>query len=190
MRFSGASLLAFALAIGPARAQSVDPDCHENAMIVLDASQSMYQLFDAGRSRIEAARMAARRVVPSAARNRSLGLMTFGPGLGDQCSNISVKVPVQRDAAAPILAQMDKIITDGGTPLTGVGLPQSRIGDCLDYGRRRDLRTRSLNIGRSIFAMRRLKLRQLTRTEQSSRQFGFTTCWSLAFQGLQSSEVS
>ena len=117
----------------PCRAQSIEPDCHENAMIVLDASQSMYQVFDAGHSRIEAARMAARRVVPAAARNRSLGLMTFGPGPGDQCSNISLKVPVQRNAAAPILAQMDKLTTDGGTPLTAA---IAAAAEALDYRNR------------------------------------------------------
>lgn len=99
-----------------AQAQTAALSCREDAMVVLDASGSMAQ--PAGIStRIDVARGAIRRIIPAAARQRKLGLMTFGPGASDQCSNITTRVPVQPNAGASILAQIDGITPDGGTPL-------------------------------------------------------------------------
>jgi Ca-activated chloride channel family protein len=86
--------------------------------LILDASGSMNEISKPGTSRIEAARLAGRQIIPGAAKSRRMGLMTFGPGPLDQCSNFSLKVPVQRLAAKLILNEFDSTLIDGGTPLT------------------------------------------------------------------------
>lgn len=107
--------------------------CTDDAILVLDASGSMVQHDRAGTTLIDGARSAARAIVPDAARSRKLGLMTLGPGSGDQCSNVELKVPVQENAAAPILDQIDKIASDGGTPLSKA---VEAAADALDYTRK------------------------------------------------------
>lgn len=108
--------------------------CTDDAMIVFDASGSMIHEAGAEGSQIEVARSAAHKILPTAARNRHLGLITFGPGTSDQCSNISLKVPVQSNAAVPILAELDSIITDGGTPLSAA---VEQAAETLDYKNKR-----------------------------------------------------
>lgn len=88
-------------------------------MLVLDASGSMVQGQDArGISLLEGARSATREVVPAATAFRRMGLMTLGPGPGDQCSNVELRVPVQDQAAQPIIDAVDGLPADGGTPLS------------------------------------------------------------------------
>lgn len=89
-----------------------------DAMLVFDASGSMAQSSDDGRSRIDIAREAATQILPSLSQHRRVGLLTFGPGQSDQCSNIAIRVPVQTRASARILSEIAVITTDGGTPLS------------------------------------------------------------------------
>lgn len=92
--------------------------CTNDAMIVLDASGSMSQGFKGGNSKMEAAKLAAHEVVPISAQHRKLGLLTLGPGRHEQCSNIDVRVPIQKNASKRILDSIDNVGTDGGTPLS------------------------------------------------------------------------
>lgn len=94
--------------------------CTEDAMLVLDASGSMEhgQGAGGGVTLLEGARSAAREVVPAATAFRRMGLMTLGPGPGDQCSNVELRVPVQNKAAQPIIEAVDGLPADGGTPLS------------------------------------------------------------------------
>lgn len=92
--------------------------CTEDAMLVLDASGSMVRKDKVGQSLIEGARDAAKAVVPDAARFRNMGLLTLGPGTGDQCANVEVRVPVQPAAATSIIDEVEKLPADGGTPLS------------------------------------------------------------------------
>lgn len=105
---------------GPALPEAWDGEsCTEDAMLVLDASGSMVQGQDArGISLLEGARSATREVVPAATAFRRMGLMTLGPGPGDQCSNVELRVPVQDQAAQPIIDAVDGLPADGGTPLS------------------------------------------------------------------------
>lgn len=107
--------------------------CTNDAMIVMDASGSMSHRATEGGTRIEVARSVARQIIPISAKMRSLGLLTFGPGSSDQCSNISLKVPVQSNAASRILNEIDTIATDGGTPLS---LAVEKAAEALDYRHR------------------------------------------------------
>ena len=117
-----------------ARAEPRRGTCTDDVMIVFDASGSMIHEAGAEGSQIDIARSAAHKILPAAARNRHMGLMTFGPGTSDQCSNISLKVPVQSNAAVPILAELDSITTDGGTPLSAA---VEQAAEILDYKNRR-----------------------------------------------------
>jgi Ca-activated chloride channel family protein len=110
-----------------------DLTCRDDAMLVLDASGSMVQ--KAGdKTRITMARESIRRVIPSAAHQRRLGLMTFGPGSSDQCSNITTRVPLQSNAAASIIDQVEGIVPDGGTP---IATAIERAANALDYQHRK-----------------------------------------------------
>ncbi len=121
-------------AITVANAEPERGTCTDDVMIVFDASGSMIHETGAEGTQIEVARSAAHTILPAAARNRHMGLMTFGPGVADQCSNISLKVPVQSNAAVPILAELDSITTDGGTPLSAA---VEQAAETLDYKNRR-----------------------------------------------------
>ena len=102
----------------PALSLADEALCSDDAMLVFDASGSMMNLTNGGPTRIELARIAAHQVVPTAAKRRNLGLMTYGPGGGNQCGNISLKVPPRPDAANDILMEIDAIDTAGETPLS------------------------------------------------------------------------
>ncbi len=117
---------------GPALAQEWDAaSCTEDAMLVLDASGSMVQGRGAGGvTLLEGARSATREVVPAATLHRRMGLMTLGPGKGDQCSNIELRVPVQDRAAQPIIDVVEGLPADGGTPLAKA---VEAAADALDY---------------------------------------------------------
>ena len=134
-KFGKALAVALVLALNtPATAQSERSACTDDVMIVFDASGSMVHDTAGEGSQIDLARSAAHKILPGVARNRQMGLMTFGPGPSDQCSNISLKVPVQSNAAAPILAELDSIVTDGGTPLSAA---VEQAAETLNYKNRR-----------------------------------------------------
>lgn len=118
-RFTMAALLLAAMTY-PALPEGWDAEsCTEDAMLVVDASGSMVTSEGGtGTTLLEGARSATREVVPAATQYRRMGLMTLGPGNGDQCSNVELRVPVQDGAAQPIISAVDGLPADGGTPLS------------------------------------------------------------------------
>ena len=119
--------------LGPglsAYARDLDgPPCTEDAMIVFDASGSMSSK-DWGNvnetthavRRIDIVRDALGKILPSVTRFRRVGLVTYGPthnpGLFNQCDNIELDLPPTPDAAARIMALVQRLVPAGGTPLT------------------------------------------------------------------------
>lgn len=105
--------------VSPTLPQGLDAEhCTQDAMLVLDASGSMIHQDGKGSTLLEGARSATREIVPVAAQYRRMGLMTLGPGSGDQCSNVELRVPVQNAAAKSIISAVDQLPADGGTPLS------------------------------------------------------------------------
>lgn len=102
----------------PDPSDASDLNCTEDAMLILDASGSMVQKDKTGEPLLQGAREATRTVVPVAAQHRKMGLVTLGPGQGDQCSNVELRVPVQAAAAQSIIGEVEKLPADGGTPLS------------------------------------------------------------------------
>jgi Ca-activated chloride channel family protein len=89
-------------------------------MLVFDASQSMAaaDADNEGLRRIDSARAALARILPSVAPKRRLGLITYGPGSRAPCANISLQLPPQRDAAKAIQNRVNDLKPAGRTPLT------------------------------------------------------------------------
>ncbi|MGA8691706.1 MAG: VWA domain-containing protein [Methyloceanibacter sp.] len=97
------------------------PPCHEDAMIVFDASGSMSGNETLGipnsRARIDEARSALAQVLPNATKFRRVGLVTYGPGPYNQC-NVKLEFKPTPDAAGPIMSTVNAIVPAGKTPLT------------------------------------------------------------------------
>ena len=97
------------------------PPCHEDAMIVFDASGSMSGNQVLGipnsRARIDEARAALARVLPNATKFRRVGLVSYGPGPWNQC-NVKLDLKPMADAAGPIMSTVNAIVPAGRTPLT------------------------------------------------------------------------
>jgi len=107
------------------KALSGPPICTEDAMIVFDASGSMsgdgwgYGSESANTtSRIEKVRSTLAKVLPSITRWRRLGLITFGPGPYNQCTNITLQLKPTPNAADRILGIVSDLVPAGRTPLT------------------------------------------------------------------------
>ncbi len=113
------------LAAGPAGlAQQTTAQCADDAMLVFDGSGSMaemgYNLLS--QPRIFDAREALRLSLPNITPYRKLGLIIYGPGSADECSNIDLRFKPQRDAASRIIAEVDGLAPAGKTPLTSAVL--------------------------------------------------------------------
>ena len=107
--------------------------CTDDAMIVFDASGSMSGNQILGipnsRARIDEVRSALSEVLPSAAKFRRVGLVTYGPGPYNQC-NVQLDLKPMRDAAKPIMRVLNSLVPAGKTPLTsGV----EKAAEALDY---------------------------------------------------------
>ena len=114
--------LALACPILPASTQEPPvPPCTEDAMIVFDASGSMSGNQVLGipnsRARIDEVRAALAEVLPTAAANRRIGLITYGPGPYNQC-NVKLEFAPKPDAANSILRTVNRLVPAGKTPLT------------------------------------------------------------------------
>jgi len=110
------SLLGF---VGPSSAQH-ETSCTDDAMLVFDASGSMASVGynELYQPRIHDALDAMRRVLPQVTPYRRIGLVTYGPGPKDVCSNIDVRLPPISNAASRIIGELEKLEPDGNTPLT------------------------------------------------------------------------
>lgn len=88
-------------------------------MLVFDGSASMAELgFDIQDStRIVDARQAMRRAMPRIAPYRRIGLLIYGPGPKDACSNIDLRFGPMENAAPRIIADIETLTPNGLTPL-------------------------------------------------------------------------
>jgi Ca-activated chloride channel family protein len=95
-------------------------NCTEDAIIVLDGSGSMAEtgFNNIGDPRIFEAREALRQVVPGVADARRLGLVVYGPGAGESCSNIDLRLSPDWGNGPAILRQADALQPEGETALT------------------------------------------------------------------------
>lgn len=115
----GASLVALILGASAVVAQSKQP-CLDDAMIVFDASKSMAASVgdEKGLRRIDVVRSALANVLPRVAPRRRMGLITYGPGSRDACSNVSLQLKPTSNAATQIMSRVDALKPEGRTPLT------------------------------------------------------------------------
>lgn len=94
--------------------------CADDAFLVFDGSGSMasvgYNEMDF--PRIEDARAAVRKVLPQVAPYRRIGLITYGPGAKDACSNIELRIAPDYNTDRAIIGVLDRLVPDGDTPLT------------------------------------------------------------------------
>lgn len=106
--------------------------CSEDAIVVFDGSGSMsemgFNLMD--EPRIFAARRAIREVMPQVAPVRNLGLLVYGPGPREACDNIDLRFAPIPDAAPRMIAEIDRLMPSGNTPLTA---SVERAAETLDY---------------------------------------------------------
>ena len=101
-------------------AQESPAACTDDAMLVFDGSGSMSAVAHNGLKspRILEARTAIRDSIPRIAPFRRLGLVIFGPGGEDSCSNIDLRFKPQNNAAPRIISDVDQLSPIGETPLT------------------------------------------------------------------------
>lgn len=130
LRILGFSLALTASSIALPAASS----CATDAMLVFDGSASMDELsFDLQKAtRIVDARKAMRDAMPDIAPYRRVGLLVYGPGSGDACSNIDLRFSPIEDAAAPIIDAVDTLQPKGLTPLAA---SVRQAAEALDYRR-------------------------------------------------------
>ena len=109
--------------------------CTDDAMLVFDGSGSMaasgYNGLD--RPRIIDARAAIERSMPRITPFRKVGLVIFGPGPQDSCSNIDLRFRPQRQAASRIIADVGNLSPIGETPLTEA---VRNAAEALDLGKK------------------------------------------------------
>ncbi|MEM8575002.1 MAG: VWA domain-containing protein [Pseudomonadota bacterium] len=107
--------------------------CIEDAMIVFDASGSMAGNQGPGIAssppRIDEVRSALSKVLPSAARYRRIGLVTYGPGPEEQC-NVKLNFPPATNATSRIMDTVNEMVPAGDTPLTAAVW---KAANALDY---------------------------------------------------------
>ena len=124
-----------ALCAGIAKGAEERSPCTEDAMIVFDASGSMsgngwgYGSETAGTvSRIDKVRATLAKILPSVTRHRRVGLITYGPGVWDQC-NVRLDLKPQASAAR-IMTAIDALTPAGKTPLTAA---VEKAAEVLDF---------------------------------------------------------
>ncbi|WP_297774169.1 VWA domain-containing protein [uncultured Roseovarius sp.] len=124
--------LGLAVALLPAPAPQAGPGCATDAMLVFDGSASMGELgYDpTAPTRIAEAREALRRAVPEIAPYRRVGLLTYGPGGDHPCSGISLRFSPMANAAAALVAGIERLDPGGLTPLASSVAAAARA---LDY---------------------------------------------------------
>jgi Ca-activated chloride channel family protein len=130
---AGLFMIVLLVTVDSLRAEPLAPPCTEDAMIVFDASGSMSGNMDGGiatlKPRIDEVRSALADVLPSVARVRRVGLITYGPGPGEQC-NVKLDLKPTANAAALIMRDLDALSPAGKTPLV---MAVARAADVLDY---------------------------------------------------------
>ena len=117
-------LVAIAALGGGAHGAEKPSPCTEDAMIVFDASGSMsgngwgYGSETAGMvSRIDKVRASLAKILPSVTRHRRVGLITYGPGVWNQC-NVHLDLAPEANSTDRIMAAINALVPAGKTPLT------------------------------------------------------------------------
>lgn len=89
-------------------------------MLVFDGSGSMAATGHNGldHPRIIDARLAVEQSIPKITPFRRVGLIIYGPGPQDSCSNIDLRFKPQNHAASRIIAEINDLSPVGETPLT------------------------------------------------------------------------
>ncbi len=108
--------------------------CSTDAMLVFDGSASMNEVgFDISKpTRIVEARQAMRDAMPDIAPFRRVGLLVYGPGPRESCSNIDLRFGPISDAAMPVIEAVDGLTPKG---LTALSASVQRAAEALDYRR-------------------------------------------------------
>ena len=108
------------LSVLSATSAKAQADCNDDAMLVFDASGSMAAIGYNGLDlpRIVEARDALEQVLPDVTPFRRMGLVVYGPGIEDSCSNIALHFEPHTDSGSAILGVVNQIEPDGDTPLT------------------------------------------------------------------------
>ncbi len=108
------------LSVLSATSAKAQADCNDDAMLVFDASGSMAAMGYNGLDlpRIVEARAALKQVLPDVTPYRRMGLVVYGPGSKDACSNIALHFGPQPDAGPAIVGVIEQVNPDGDTPLT------------------------------------------------------------------------
>lgn len=120
MRTAIAAFALLALSAGSKPLFADGTNCTDDAILVFDASGSMAS---AGYNELETPRInfaldAMRRVIPEVTPYRRLGLIVYGPGPKDACSNIELRLPPRQNSALEILSELEHLSPDGDTPLS------------------------------------------------------------------------
>lgn len=93
--------------------------CRDDAMLVLDSSGSMAGTdMNSQTPHVAKVRSALAAVLPDVAPRRNLGLMVYGPGQEAKCENIDLRLPPAPNSAEAILAEVNRVVPFGETPLT------------------------------------------------------------------------
>lgn len=108
------------------------PGCAADAMLVFDGSASMDELVSdvRARTRIVDAREAIRDAIPDITPFRRVGLLVYGPGPLDACSDIDLRFPPEPNSARAIIDAIDGLRPAGMTPLTESA---RRAAEVLDF---------------------------------------------------------
>lgn len=101
-------------------AEGRQAECTDDAMLVFDGSGSMAAISHNGLKspRIDEARAAIETAMPQISPFRKLGLVIFGPGPVESCSNIDLRFRPVSNAGPRVIADVDALAPVGQTPLT------------------------------------------------------------------------
>ncbi len=117
---AGLALCALGLATWSAGGHATDNvRCLDDAMLVFDASGSMAGTdMNTVTPHIAKVRDALSAVLPAVTPHRQVGLMVYGPGAGEKCSNIDLRLKPGPNSAETIMREVNGIVPAGQTPLT------------------------------------------------------------------------
>lgn len=100
-------------------AATAEDMCHEEAMLVFDASGSMSAVLPGDLdAKIHVARQAAAEVLPEITANRATGLVTYGAIPGTACDSVNLRLPPMQNSADLILAELLTLEPSGQTALS------------------------------------------------------------------------
>lgn len=108
------------LVIGMSAVADNSPNaCMNDAMFVFDASGSMGTTdYTRKLPHITRVKQALAQVLPEVPAERRMGLIVYGQGAYNRCDSIELKLRPQTNSGATIMAEVEKIVPAGRTPLT------------------------------------------------------------------------